>query len=290
MNVDDVAGDPTLVVTGGYRSVGRYCVIGHPIAHSMSPTLHNAWFAKEGLGFQYVALDIPPSQLVVRAPALPFEYSGVNVTIPHKVAILGFVDRVDADAEAAGASNLLYRAGETKEWTAGNTDGAGFVRGFEEEMGEPVTGRDVLLFGAGGAARAVAAAIMAQRPGSLTIANRSQEPAVALAKRVGATAALSLSADVIHRCERRPDLLVNTMSLDAEPFFDALELEALDDAAVLCDLNYHHRRPRLLQRGEDAGLFGIDGRGMFLWQAALSFERWFGTLPDLDLGRRVLGM
>ena len=140
MSVDDVEGDSNLIVTGGFRSVGNYCVIGHPIAQSMSPTLHNAWFKAKGLGFSYVALDIPPDELVMRAPALPFEYSGINVTTPHKTAILGFLDRIDEDAEAAGAANLLYRDRETKAWTGGNVDGAGFVRGFEEATGAPIFG------------------------------------------------------------------------------------------------------------------------------------------------------
>jgi shikimate dehydrogenase len=290
MSVDDVQGDSDLIVTGGYRSVGNYCVIGHPIAQSMSPTLHNAWFKDMDLAFRYVALDIPAGELVVRAPALPFEYSGINVTTPHKTAILGFVDRIDEDAEGAGAANLLYRDKESKAWTAGNVDGAGFIAGFEEATGAPLFGRDVLLLGAGGAARAIAAAVAKQRPNSLVIANRTAAGAIELAKRVGAAQALSLDANVVARCDTTPDLIINTLPPGAEPFFFDLKMDGLQDQAVLVDINYHVPRPALLARGESMGLMTVDGRAMFLWQAALSFQRWFGDLPNMNLGRDVMGM
>ncbi|MCO4770465.1 MAG: hypothetical protein KDA24_10590 [Deltaproteobacteria bacterium] len=290
MSVDDIEGNPDLIVTGGFRSVGNYCVIGHPIAQSMSPTLHNAWFDDKGLGFKYVALDIPPEELVLRAPALPFEYSGINVTSPLKRAIMGFVDRIDQDAEAAGASNILYRDRETKAWTAGNVDGTGFVRGFEEATGAPLFGRDVLILGAGGAARAIAAAVALQRPNALMIGNRTPETAIELAKRVGATQALGLNDRIIERCEVMPDLIINTLPPIAEPFFFEMKLDALPDQAILADINYHVKNPGLLARAESMGLMTVDGRYMFLWQAALSFERWFGEMPDLEIGRNVLKM
>ena len=290
MSVDDVEGDSNLIVTGGFRSVGNYCVIGHPIAQSMSPTLHNAWFKDKGLGFNYVALDIPPVELVMRAPALPFEYSGINVTTPHKTAILGFVDRIDEDAEAAGAANLLYRDRKTKAWTGGNVDGAGFVRGFEEATGAPIFGRDVLLLGAGGAARAIGVTIAQQRPNSLVIGNRTPKAAIELANRIGATQALSLSPDIIERCDVVPDLVINTLPPVAEPYFFDLKMEPLPDQAILVDINYHVQNPALLARGESRGLMTVDGRPMFLWQAALSFERWMGELPELEVGRNILKM
>jgi len=290
MSVDDVSGDPSLIVTGGFRSVGNYAVIGHPIAHSKSPTLHNAWFKDKGLGFDYVALDIPPGELVLRAPALPFEYAGVNVTIPHKRAVLGYVDAVDPNAEAAGAANILYRDRDSKAWTAGNTDGDGFVMAFEEALGEPVSGRDVLVLGAGGASRAICAALVKHRVSSLTIGNRTLDTAVELGRHVGAHAAMSLGPTMIEACDRVPDLVVNTLPAAAEPFFHELDLHPLPDHAVVADINYHVGHPTLLTYAEDRGLWTLDGRGMFLWQAALSFEQWLGERPDLDVGRRILGM
>lgn len=290
MSVDDVSGNPNLVVTGGFRSVGNYAVIGHPIAHSKSPTLHNAWFKDLGLGFQYVALDIPPGELILRAPALPFEYAGINITIPHKRAMMGYADAIDSNAEAAGAANLLYRNRDTKAWTAGNTDGDGFIRSFEEALGEPVSGRDVLILGAGGAARAISAALIKHRVASLTVGNRTPEAAIEMARQVGADAAMSLDPKMIARCERSPDLVVNTLPAAAEPFFHALDLDLLDDHAIVADINYHVGHPTLLAYAEERGLFTLDGRGMFLWQAALSFETWLGEVPNLEIGRRILGM
>ncbi len=287
-DLDDVLGDPSEIVTGGLAAVGNYAVIGHPVAHSRSPELHTAWFRRAGIPGVYSAVDISPKELIRRGPSLPFEFTGVNVTIPHKVAVLGYVDRVDADAEAAGAANLLYRD-EDKAWTAGNTDGAGFLRAMEEATGESMHGRDVALLGAGGAARAIGAAILAQGGVTVTIINRTLPSAQDLADELGARRALPLQPSVFGRLPDPPDLVINTLAPIANPTLASLSLDPLPDRAALVDINYYADSP-LLTAGAARGLLTIDGRGMFLWQAVLSFERWTGITPDVDLGRRLLGI
>ena len=278
---DDVAGDPSEIVTGGFAAFGNYAVIGHPVSQSRSPQLHEAWFRAASRPGVYLKVDIHPDDLVRRGPSLPFEFAGVNVTIPHKVAILGYVDRVDASAEAAGAANLLYRDAD-KAWTAGNTDGIGFVRSYEEHLGEPVFGKDVAILGAGGAARAIGAALHHQGAASIVYVNRTVEHAAQLG------AAAALVPGVFEDLEVSIDLVINTLPPAAEETLATLDLRPLSDRAVIADINYYVDRPVLLARADRLGLLTVDGTGMFLWQAALSFEAWTGEFPDLEVGRRAL--
>ena len=287
-DLDDSVGDPSEIVTGGLAAVGNYAVIGHPVHHSRSPELHSAWFKAAKLPGIYSAVDISPAELIRRGPSLPFEFTGVNVTIPHKIAVLGYVDRVDQDARLAGAANLLYR-GEDKAWTAGNTDGSGFLRGMEEATGESMHGRDVAILGAGGAARAIGAAVMTQAGVTLTFINRTLPTAQDLADELGARRALPLQDHVFGRHREAPDLVINTLAPSANAALRGLILNELPDRTVVVDINYYLDSP-LLAAADARHLATVDGRGMFLWQAALSFERWTGVSPDMALGRRILGM
>jgi shikimate dehydrogenase len=284
---DDTAGDPRLIVTGGPLAVGRYAVLGHPIEHSRSPELHNAWFYSAGLPSTYEALDIAPSEMVRNGPALPFQWSGLNVTSPHKVSILGYVDTVDSNARAAGAANLLYR-NQQGAWSAGNTDGQGFVSAFTQHLQESLAGRDVVILGAGGAARSIAVSLAAEGVSSLHIVNRSKEHAADVAGLVGGAHVHDLHPEFLDSLDVSIDLIVNTLPPEGEGFVGSLDLAPLPASAVLADVNYYLDRPVLLDRGAAAGLRTMDGSHMFLWQAALSFHAWTQMQPDLALGRRVL--
>ena len=276
----DVAGSRFNIVTGGLAAIGNYAVIGHPVGQSRSPELHLAWFKAAGRRGLYAKVDIAPDELVRRGPSLPFEFSGLNVTIPHKVAILGYVDRVDSTARAAGAANLLYRDDDAA-WTAGNTDGDGFLLALEEATGEGALGRDVAILGAGGAAKAIGATLR-KEGASVTWINRSVDKA----RQLGPAA--PLHQKVLHDLEVSVDLLINTLppSVDLGSF----DLSPLPDHAVVTDINYYDEQPQLLEQADARLLFTMDGRGMFLWQAALSFERWTGVVPDMGVGRDLLGM
>jgi len=285
---DDELGDLKQIVTGGFATVGRYGVIGHPITHSRSPDLHNAWFQAMRRPDTYELVDIPPGDLVRRGPSLPFEFAGLNVTIPHKVAILGYVDRVDEEAEAAGAANVLYRSRGDKAWCGSNTDGLGFARALEEATAEPIMGRDCVVLGAGGAARAIASTLVRKGAASVLIMNRTEENAREVCEAVGANGYGPLHPEILDMLSHAVDLVINTLPVAAEPFVGSMDLSPLGSHAVICDINYHLAQPSLLRRGDAAGLFTLDGMGMFLWQAALSFELWTGSLPDMELGRRIL--
>ena len=284
---DDIAGDPRLVVTGGLQAVGRYAVLGHPVDHSRSPQLHNAWFEQANLISVYERTDIHPDDLIQEAPSLPYQWAGMNVTTPHKVAILGYVDTVDGNAKMAGAANLLYR-NERGAWTAGNTDGQGFIAAFKERFGESVTGRDVLILGAGGAARSISASLTVAGAASVHLANRSVDKAKAVVSATRATAAHPLHPEVLDTLDVSIDLVINTLPPQAEAVVGRLTVEPLPTTAIVADINYDVEHPALLEIGKAAGLRTLDGEPMFLWQAALSFHAWTALQPDLDLGRRIL--
>jgi shikimate dehydrogenase len=286
-NEDDTAGDPRLVVTGGPLAVGRYAVLGHPTGHSRSPELHNAWFHAAGLPSTYEPVDISPDDLVRHGPALPFQWSGMNITSPHKVTILGYVDTVDSNARAAGAANLLYR-NQQGAWAAGNTDGQGFVSALHNHLGESIAGRDVVILGAGGAARAIAVSLAAEGVSSLHIVNRSRKHADDVAELVGGANVHDLHPEFLDALDVSIDVIINTLPPAGEGFVGAVDLAPLPASALVADINYYVERPALLDRGKAAGLKTMDGRPMFLWQAALSFHAWTQMQPDLDLGRRIL--
>jgi shikimate dehydrogenase len=285
--IDDVAGDPRQIFTGGFASVGRYAVIGHPVEQSLSPQLHNAWFRSHRVPGTYEKIDVAPAELVRRGPSLPFEFAGLNVTIPHKVAILGYASRIDPDAKRAGAANVLYRD-EDKAWTAGNTDGSGFIKALEEATGEEAAGRDVVILGAGGAARAIGAELISEGAASVVFLNRTEERARDVTEAIGATGYGRLHPDALDLLEVSVDLLVNTLPVEAETLIGGMDLSPLPGRAVVADINYHRGHPALLRRAAGRGLQTVDGAGMFLWQAALSFQAWTGVMPDLELGRRTL--
>ena len=286
--MDDSLDDSDKIITGGFATVGRYAVIGQPVSQSRSPELHETWFKDLGLPGSYEAVDISPQELVTRAPSLPYEFAGINVTAPHKVSILGFVDRVDTRAQAAGAANLLYRDKE-KAWTAGNTDGLGMLRALEEATGETTLGKDIVILGAGGAARAIGAELSAVGIGSMVFVNRTLDHAKAVQDAVGGSGALPLTPETLQSLEVSTDLLINTLPPEADKQLAALDLEPLASHAVVADLNYYVDEPILLRRAESLDLLTVHGRGMFLWQAAISFQAWTGQTPDLDLGRSLLG-
>lgn len=286
--MDDSLDESDKIITGGFATVGRYAVIGHPVSQSRSPELHESWFKELGLPGSYEAVDIDPEELVARAPSLPYEFAGINVTAPYKVSILGFVDRIDTRAQAAGAANLLYRDKE-KAWTAGNTDGVGMLRALEEATGETTLGKDIVILGAGGAARAIGAELSAVGVGSMVFVNRSIKNAKAVQEAVGGTGALPLTPETLQSLEVSTDLLINTLPPEAEKQLAAIDLEPLAAHAVVADLNYFVDEPILLRRAESLGLLTVHGRGMFLWQAAISFQAWTGQTPDLDQARRLLG-
>ncbi len=264
-----------------------FVLLGNPVAHSVSPAIHAAGFAASGIDATYSvrAVDVTGFAAVFRRVAAA---GGGNVTLPHKTAAAGLLDRATPAVEATGACNCFWDAG--REGVAGdNTDVGGFAAAVAD-LGLELAGARVFLVGAGGAARAVAraASVAGAR---LEIANRDGSRARALAERFGGGSGTVAAVDAPRGSY---DLAVNATRLGLEPGDPlAMDPESVRAAAVL-DLVYAPGETPLVHAFRRRGVPAADGLGMLIHQAALSFARWFpGVDPPLDAmraaGCRALG-
>jgi shikimate dehydrogenase len=247
-------------------------VIGDPVAHSKSPLIHRHWLRQMGLKGDYratrVTADALPDYLESRR-ADP-DWRGCNLTMPLKQAVMDLVDGLDPIARRIGAVNTVIGVERTLEGL--NTDWIG----VNLSLGEEQAGKDAVLIGAGGAARAVLAEFSMAKPRSLTIMNRSPAKAQALFER------FHLEGDVLPIGPAPPaDLLINASSLGmaGHPALD-VDLSALRPNALVFDLVYHPLETDLLKRARAAGLRTLDGLEMLVWQASMAFTHFFGAPPE----------
>jgi shikimate dehydrogenase len=265
-------------ISGRTRLAG---IMGWPVAHSRSPALHNFWLNDHGIDGAYVPLPVRPEQLEQALRALPvLGFRGCNLTIPHKQAALPVVDRVEELASRIGAINTVIVAPDGS-LEGRNTDVYGFRENLREEAPDwdPGAGPAVVL-GAGGAARAVVAALIEDGMAEIRLVNRTPANAARLAE---ALAAPNRRISV-HRWEdraaalNRAGILINTTSLGManEPALD-LDLASLPRSAVVVDIVYVPIETALLAAARERGNRVVDGLGMLLHQGRPGFEAWFGT-------------
>jgi shikimate dehydrogenase len=265
-------------------------VMGWPIAHSLSPRLHGYWLRHYGLDGAYVPLPVTPERLEEALRALPaLGFRGVNLTIPHKEKALAIVDRTSDAARRIGAVNTVV-VGEEGELFGDNTDGFGFLANVEGGCtGWRAKAGPVVLLGAGGAARAVAVALLDAGAPELRLVNRTRRRADALAGELDAT------VQVVGWQERDlaldgAALLVNTTSLGMthQPPLE-IALDALPQSALVTDIVYAPLETPLLATARARGHAVVDGLGMLLHQGRPGFRAWFGVDPEVTHGlRRVM--
>ncbi|MBW1711155.1 MAG: shikimate dehydrogenase [Deltaproteobacteria bacterium] len=264
-------------------------VIGDPIEHTMSPAIHNAAFTRMGLDYVYVPFLVKKEGLGKAIDGMrALNIRGLNVTIPHKVAVIPLLDELDPLAEKIGAVNTITNDGGVLKGT--NTDAGGFLQTLLERGIEP-EGKKVVILGAGGAARAVSF-ILAERGAHLVILNRRLERAKELAGRLSATLnkgvkALELVADNLAQVLGEADILVNTTSVGMNPNINETPVPSslLKPGLVVVDIVYKPIRTRLLREAEAVGAKTVDGVDMFVWQGALAFEIWTGARAPVELMR-----
>lgn len=258
-------------------------VIGHPIAHSRSPALHGFWLRRYGVKGHYIPMDVAPADLEATLRHLPkIGFVGLNVTIPHKEAVLKIADVITDRAALIGAANTLIFRKDGKIH-ADNTDGAGFIANLRQSAPDwvPAAG-PAAVFGAGGAARAVVAALIEVGVPEIRISNRSRPRAEALRADFGAKLVVYDWVQAANMLEGAATV-INTTSLGmaGKPEF-RVPLDALEPGAVVNDLVYNPLKTQFLQEAEARGAVTVDGLGMLLHQAAPGFERWFGPNPAVD--------
>lgn len=281
-------------ITGKARLAG---VLGHPVAHSLSPVLHNYWLERLGVDGAYVPLPVAPDQFVTAVRGLQAAgFRGANVTIPHKQAAFAIADEVDPMARVAGSVNTLV-FGEDGRIRGSSTDGFGFLASLEAEgigIGAVRDRGAALLLGAGGAARSIAAALM-ERGFSVIVTNRTATRARELVETLsqawrdhaaGAMPALStLPWDHPAGVPADVSLLVNTTSLGMAGGPDASwapDLTGAADHLIVADIVYVPCETPLLKAAAACGLTAIGGLGMLLHQARPGFRAWFGAEAEVD--------
>ena len=256
-------------------------IIGYPIGHSMSPVFQQAALDACGVDAKYVAYQVAPDEVEEFVSGLRQSgILGINVTVPHKLAVMPFLDEIDDWATEAGAVNtIVNRRGRL---TGHNTDGYGFLRALREGADFEPRGRRTLILGAGGAARGVVLALAREGVGDLTIANRTPERAESLAELArnrGITAqAIPLSGTELTQAAAHAELIVNctTIGMTHGPGEDDTPLpgNAIPSTALVNDLVYNPLETRLLREAAQAGARTLGGIQMLVYQGAASFEMW----------------
>jgi shikimate dehydrogenase len=268
-----------MILSGSARLAG---VIGWPVSHSLSPRLHGYWLQEKKIDGAYLPLAIEPDKLTTCLPALrDMGFRGVNLTLPHKILALGLCDEVTAEASEIGAVNTI--SFEKGRILGSNSDAYGFLESLKESVPELSLARKrALLLGAGGAARAVLAALLGAGIAEVVLCNRSRDKAEALAK--GVTGSRVSLRDWAERGQDLEgiDLLVNSTSLGMVGQ-DPLEmtLEGLSPSALVADIVYRPLETDLLARARARGNACVDGLGMLLHQARPGFAAWFGEEPGV---------
>ncbi|MDG3577636.1 shikimate dehydrogenase [Rhizobium sp. YJ-22] len=271
------------------RETRRAFVCGHPIRHSRSPLIHGHWLEQFGIAGRYTAEDVAPENFAGFIEGLrsgEAGFVGGNVTIPHKEAACRLVDTPDELAKELGAANTLWV--EDGKVRATNTDGYGFTANLDACHPGWDKGLRAVIFGAGGAARAIVQAVRDRGFSEVHIVNRTVARAQELADRFGPKI-FAHPQGALGEVMRGADLFVNTTSvgMDGENAID-IDFTPLVSGAVVTDIVYVPLMTPMLIKAQAQGFAIVDGLGMLLHQAVPGFEKWFGRRPAVDEALRAL--
>ena len=274
-------------IKGSTNIVG---LIGHPVEHSFSPPMHNAAFDALGMDYTYVAFDVNPAELQKAIEgAKSLNIRGFNVTIPHKIEVMKYLDEIDDVARLIGAVNTI----DFKNLKGYNTDGIGAVRAIEEVTS--IKNKNVVIAGAGGASRAISFYIAKYGADSLTILNRNVDKAQSLAGDVSNSGLIddvkSDSINEINAYLADADILVDTTPLGMHPHINDQPIataENMHDELVVFDAVYNPNETVLLKQAIEAGAKPVYGIKMLLYQGAESFKIWTGADAPVDIMEKAL--
>jgi shikimate dehydrogenase len=259
----------------------RFCVIGWPIKHSRSPLIHNHWIGKYGLDGIYEKRPVDPND--IKDFVTSFQTSGLtgcNVTVPHKETVFKLLTYVDKNATRIGAVNTLYLSAGKLRGT--NTDGEGFLAHLTQSYPSfQIKGADIVIYGAGGAAKAIISALLEHRPNRITVINRTASNVENLRRQFGSKIKHARdihSSELFEKC----DLLINSTSLGMQGQTPLnLDLQHLNPKAIVADIVYSPLETDLLRQSYLKGNPTLGGLGMLLHQAVRGFELWFGVKPEV---------
>jgi shikimate dehydrogenase len=265
-------------------------VIGDPIEHTLSPTIHNAAFNDLKLDFVFLAFNVKAAELENAMRGMQgLGIHGLNVTMPHKSTVIAYLDEVDSTVKFLGSANtILNKDGKLYGF---NTDGTGALKALRENGVEKLSEKEVLLLGAGGAAKAIAFSL-AKEVGELVVLNRAAEKAKRLAEALGRTlnkkvVGGALSPDTIAENLQDSDVLINATSVGMHPEADqsVVMSQLLRSDLTVLDIVYNPVETKLAKAAKAAGAKVISGVEMLIYQGAASFEIWTGRSAPIEVMR-----
>jgi len=266
-------------------------IIGYPLEHSLSPVMHNAALKELGIEGIYEVLETPPEKLYAKVDSLKEQgYRGFNVTIPHKVEIIKFLDSIDSFAKAVGAVNTVL-INENGSFNGYNTDVYGFVEAIPAETRVKLRGEKAVVLGSGGAARAVISGLAEIGIKEISIIARNQEKAQKLREIMGGNFSDIEINYIACRDLSEYSIIVNTTPLGMYGENERLSplsqenIATLPEHSLVYDIIYRPRKTKLLEYAEKRGLKTLDGLEMLVLQGAKAFELWTGKNPPVEIMR-----
>ncbi|WP_102274492.1 shikimate dehydrogenase [Cytobacillus massiliigabonensis] len=266
-----------------------FAVIGDPIAHSMSPAMHNDLFQTYGVDAHYQPLHVKRDSLKEALIGLKaIGIAGFNVTVPHKETIIPLLDKLDPLAEAIGAVNTVVN--EDGEFVGYNTDGSGYLQGLLTQW-PTIKGKNILIIGAGGAARAIYFTLAQAGVKRLDICNRTIQKAEELINDCPfhvPSAAIGKEEAEINLSDYH--LLIQTTPMGMAPNIDSLplSLHKLQTDALVSDIIYNPLETKILREARNKGAKIQNGLDMFVYQGALAFEKWTGIFPNIERMKNIV--
>lgn len=266
---------------------------GQPVAENPTGAMQEAAFQALGLNWRYLTIEVPPARLRdailgVRA----FGMKGINLTIPHKVAVMQYLDETAPDAAVIGAVNTVRREGD--RLIGENTDGKGFLRGVRVDAGVDPKGKRAIVLGAGGAARAIVTELALAGVSHLLVVNRSPARGEPMVGELAAKTGAPIHFHPWHGTYRVPagaDILVNATSIGLFPDVDATPPVDLSDASprlLVCDAVFNPPETRLLAAARQRGMPVLDGLSMLVYQGVIGFQLWTGQDPPEQIMKEAL--
>ena len=256
-------------------------VFGHPVAENPTVVMQEAGFRALGLNWRYLNLEVLPEDLAAAVQGIrAMNFQGINCTIPHKVAVLQYLDEVAPDARLMGAVNTVRREGN--RLIGENTDGKGFMRSLREDAGVDAAGKHVVVLGAGGAARAMTVELAMAGAAKITIVNRSREraqPLVTLLAKNTPARVEFIEWSGPFAVPPGTDILANATSIGLCPNVDDrpdLDYSTITPGMIVCDVIPNPPRTPFLREAEARGAQTLDGLGMLVYQGAIAFKMWTG--------------
>ena len=263
-------------------------LLGNPLGHSFSPAMHNRAFETLDLNYFYMPIEVTAADLedVVRGISR-MNFVGYNITIPHKIEIMQYLDHIDELADGIGAVNTVKI--ENGVSTGYNTDGIGYIQTLETEAEISVAGKRCLILGCGGGARAIAMTLAFQNVEQIILCNRTEQKAHDLCAEINANVreccrVVPMKSSAIKAAISHLDVLINTTSIGMHPDEDRMPLDAdlIPEGIVVSDIVYNPLKTKLLQVADEKGCRIVYGLGMLVYQGVEAFKIWTGVEPPVD--------